>query len=244
MLGTVPVDQWQSYLRYSSAVTFAVPAGLIGKADLPPGCGLIVRGPEGWRTLKAFKPFLEGGFIDNEVGDGHLFTAFFRDECEMRWTGEPRPNDLADWPPKRYPADADDLKYKETDGTFYTVRTPLAICTNLYGDLRRDARLLLPPTPATPRTALPAAPGTAPPLAVNWTFRVSAAGERAVLPAAVLQQSEAAWGAAARSAAPTPAVAAPDPSARRPAFTLPGPTLRRERAAGPVPAARGLAVVP
>ena len=49
----VTAGKWQSYLRYSSAVTFAVPAGLIGKADLPPGCGLIVRGPEGWRTLKA-----------------------------------------------------------------------------------------------------------------------------------------------------------------------------------------------
>ncbi|WP_109150385.1 MmcB family DNA repair protein, partial [Azospirillum sp. TSO5] len=49
----VTSGKWQSYLRYAAAVTFAVPAGLITKSDLPAGCGLIVRGDDGWRTLKA-----------------------------------------------------------------------------------------------------------------------------------------------------------------------------------------------
>lgn len=49
----VTAGKWQSYLRYASGVTFAVPVGLISKADLPAGCGLIVRGEEGWRVLKA-----------------------------------------------------------------------------------------------------------------------------------------------------------------------------------------------
>ncbi|UEM08113.1 hypothetical protein JL101_035540 (plasmid) [Skermanella rosea] len=49
----VTAGKWQSYLRYASGVIFAVPKGLIGKADLPPGCGLIVRGEEGWATVKA-----------------------------------------------------------------------------------------------------------------------------------------------------------------------------------------------
>ncbi|WP_454691151.1 MmcB family DNA repair protein [Achromobacter aloeverae] len=49
----VTSGKWQTYLPFAAAVTFAVPAGLIEKAALPEGCGLMVRGPEGWRTAKA-----------------------------------------------------------------------------------------------------------------------------------------------------------------------------------------------
>lgn len=49
----VTSGKWQSYLQYAAGVTFAVPAGLISKADVPAGCGLMVRGDEGWRALKA-----------------------------------------------------------------------------------------------------------------------------------------------------------------------------------------------
>jgi len=48
----VTAGKWQSYLRYASGVVFAVPAGLIDKREIPKGCGLIVRGEAGWRTLK------------------------------------------------------------------------------------------------------------------------------------------------------------------------------------------------
>lgn len=44
--------KWQGYLQFSSAVIFAVPAGLISKDDIPSGCGLIVRHDEVWRTIK------------------------------------------------------------------------------------------------------------------------------------------------------------------------------------------------
>lgn len=44
--------KWQSYLDFSSAVIFCVPKGLIGKEDLPVGCGLMFRGESGWRTVK------------------------------------------------------------------------------------------------------------------------------------------------------------------------------------------------
>ncbi|WDZ97958.1 MmcB family DNA repair protein [Herbaspirillum sp. WKF16] len=44
--------KWTDYLRFACAVIFAVPEGLITKADLPAGCGLIVRSAAGWRTLK------------------------------------------------------------------------------------------------------------------------------------------------------------------------------------------------
>lgn len=49
----VTAGKWQTYLPFAAGVTFAVPAGLIDKAVLPEGCGLMVRGPEGWRTVKA-----------------------------------------------------------------------------------------------------------------------------------------------------------------------------------------------
>ncbi|WP_244114251.1 hypothetical protein [Burkholderia gladioli] len=48
----VTAGKWTSYLRFAAGVIFAAPAGLLKKDDVPAGCGLIVRGPDGWRTLK------------------------------------------------------------------------------------------------------------------------------------------------------------------------------------------------
>lgn len=48
----VTAGKWQSYLAFAAGVVFAVPAGLIDKREVPPGCGLMVRGEAGWRTLK------------------------------------------------------------------------------------------------------------------------------------------------------------------------------------------------
>lgn len=48
----VTSGKWQSYLKYAAGVIFAVPAGLVKKEDVPPGCGLIVRHDEVWRTVK------------------------------------------------------------------------------------------------------------------------------------------------------------------------------------------------
>lgn len=47
--------KWQSYLEFASGVHFVVPAGLISKADLPPGCGLITFNTEtgAFHTAKA-----------------------------------------------------------------------------------------------------------------------------------------------------------------------------------------------
>lgn len=49
----VTSGKWQKYLEFASGVTFAVPSGLIGKGDIPLGTGLMVRGEEGWKTVKA-----------------------------------------------------------------------------------------------------------------------------------------------------------------------------------------------
>lgn len=48
----VTAGKWMSYLDYAESVTFAAPAGLISKADLPPRAGLMIRGDTGWRTVK------------------------------------------------------------------------------------------------------------------------------------------------------------------------------------------------
>lgn len=48
----VTAGKWQSYLQFAAGVVFAAPAGLITKADIPNGCGLILRHESGWRVAK------------------------------------------------------------------------------------------------------------------------------------------------------------------------------------------------
>lgn len=61
----VTTAKWSRYLNYAYAVVFAVPAGLIGKADVPDSCGLIVRNDSGWRMAK--KPTLQPRNIDQQA---------------------------------------------------------------------------------------------------------------------------------------------------------------------------------
>lgn len=44
--------KWQNYLQFAGAVTFAVPDGLCTPADIPEGCGLIVRKEQVWRYAR------------------------------------------------------------------------------------------------------------------------------------------------------------------------------------------------
>ncbi|PHR83120.1 MmcB family DNA repair protein [Henriciella sp.] len=55
-LSDVTSAKWQSYLKFSGGVIFAVPKGLITKNDVPQECGLIVRSDAGWKTLKRERP--------------------------------------------------------------------------------------------------------------------------------------------------------------------------------------------
>ena len=48
----VTKGKWTEYLKYSTGVIFAVPAGMIKKEDVPSGCGLMTRGPDGWKNVK------------------------------------------------------------------------------------------------------------------------------------------------------------------------------------------------
>lgn len=49
----VTTGKWQKYLKFSAGVIFAAPKGLITKADVPKGCGLVTRNEDGWVTVKA-----------------------------------------------------------------------------------------------------------------------------------------------------------------------------------------------
>lgn len=44
--------KWQKYLAYAGAVIFAVPDGLCTPADIPSGCGLMVRKGQVWRHIR------------------------------------------------------------------------------------------------------------------------------------------------------------------------------------------------
>lgn len=52
----VTKGKYTDYLAFASGVVFACPAGLLKKEDVPHGAGLMVRGHDGWRSLK--KPAL------------------------------------------------------------------------------------------------------------------------------------------------------------------------------------------
>lgn len=52
----VTAAKWHSYLDYAYSVVFACPAGLLRPCDIPPQCGLLVRGDVGWRLAKRSTP--------------------------------------------------------------------------------------------------------------------------------------------------------------------------------------------
>lgn len=48
----VSAGKYASYRPYSSAIVFASTRGLIRSTEIPDGCGLIERGPDGWRYAR------------------------------------------------------------------------------------------------------------------------------------------------------------------------------------------------
>lgn len=52
----VTEGKWQSYRKFASSIVFAVPAGLIAPSEVPDSCGLLVRGPAGWRATRKPTP--------------------------------------------------------------------------------------------------------------------------------------------------------------------------------------------
>lgn len=52
-LSDTGAGKFMSYLQYCERLYFATPTGLLTKDEIPTGCGLTVRGENGWHTVKA-----------------------------------------------------------------------------------------------------------------------------------------------------------------------------------------------
>lgn len=48
----VRAEKYKRYFPHCSQLLFATPKGMITRAEIPDGCGLITLGPNGWRTQK------------------------------------------------------------------------------------------------------------------------------------------------------------------------------------------------
>jgi len=57
--------KWRNYLDFSYGVVFAVPKGLITKADIPNGCGLMTFNGQSWNTVK--RPTLNPSELGGEL---------------------------------------------------------------------------------------------------------------------------------------------------------------------------------
>jgi hypothetical protein len=58
-LSELRTEKWRHHMRYAHRFYFACPVGLIDNAEVPEGCGLIVRSDknwEGWKVVKFCKP--------------------------------------------------------------------------------------------------------------------------------------------------------------------------------------------
>ena len=60
-------DKWRRYLLVFPRVYFAVPSGLVKKAEVPDEAGLIVRGDKGWTTVKAARGHVPPNLSVNSI---------------------------------------------------------------------------------------------------------------------------------------------------------------------------------
>lgn len=63
----VGADKWRRYLLVFPRVYFAVPSGLVTKAEVPAEAGLIVRGEKGWTTVKAARSHIPPNLSVNSI---------------------------------------------------------------------------------------------------------------------------------------------------------------------------------
>lgn len=56
--GDIQSGKWRRYLQVAHRVFFAVPTGLLKRADVPDEAGLVVKGEKGWTTIKNARPHL------------------------------------------------------------------------------------------------------------------------------------------------------------------------------------------
>lgn len=72
-LNDVGTDKWRRYSLVFPRVYFAVPSGLVKKAEVPEEAGLIVQGENGWSTVKAAR-----GHIPPNLGVNSILALLYR----------------------------------------------------------------------------------------------------------------------------------------------------------------------
>lgn len=59
-LSDIRTGKWRRYLYMAGTFCFAAPEGVAAPADMPAGCGLLLRGPTTWKIAKAPRAFHRG----------------------------------------------------------------------------------------------------------------------------------------------------------------------------------------
>lgn len=65
--GDVERAKWTSYFDFADSVTFCVPKGLLKREDVPAEAGLMIRGENGWSTVKAARRVTTNRTLDEFV---------------------------------------------------------------------------------------------------------------------------------------------------------------------------------
>ena len=55
LLSDIRSEKWKSYLPFCHRFYYAIASGITNQKEIPNGCGLLIRGEIGWRTIKQSK---------------------------------------------------------------------------------------------------------------------------------------------------------------------------------------------
>ncbi|MBP7622419.1 MAG: hypothetical protein KA763_00495 [Xanthomonadales bacterium] len=101
-LSDVTSGKYLKYNEFAGSITFATPAGLVSKAEVPKGCGLITRSEDGqWRyqkkpTLQATPPLSQSVWLKLVIdGIGRERATIIAGKCEPRYTNAWKQQDIA-----------------------------------------------------------------------------------------------------------------------------------------------------
>lgn len=70
-LSDIRSEKWKLYLPHCHRFYFAMPSGIVTRADIPDPAGLYVKGPKGWSVVKGAKK------LDSEVSEETLKALIF-----------------------------------------------------------------------------------------------------------------------------------------------------------------------
>lgn len=139
-LSDVTSGKWSQYLAAAAAVTFAVPKGLVTKAEMPEKAGLIVRHENVWRHVK--RPTFEP--IQNLDRDIWLSLLMSYDRFGKQAAIKPRPADFTLAAQKRHELGEKIKDFLQDDSSArYRVQCQEDRARNLVADAERRAAAIV-----------------------------------------------------------------------------------------------------